>query len=138
MIQSAVASGLLSLGASLIDRIFPDKTKADEAKLRLLELEQTGQLKLLEAETSLALKQGDINLEEAKSENIFKSGWRPAVGWTCTMAFFAKFLGGPFVFIVSQFTGHYIDLPPIDLTEMLPVLVAMLGLGAYRTYEKTR
>lgn len=131
-----IIDGILGLGTALIDRIFPDKAKADEAKLRLLELQQQGALAELQATTNLALKQGDVNVEEAKNSNIFVSGWRPFVGWTCGFAFFAKFLGGPLLFIVGQFTNHPIVLPPIDLMEMLPVLLGMLGLGGLRTYER--
>lgn len=133
-----VIDGVLGLGTALIERIFPDKTKQDEAKLRLLELQQTGELKLLEAETSLALKQGDINVEEAKSGNWFAATWRPALGWVCVLAFAAKYIGGPALFVLGQFTGHDVVLPPIDMTEMLPILIGMLGLGAMRTIEKKR
>jgi len=138
MVAPFVAAGIVELGLGLIDRIFPDKVKADEAKLKLLELQQTGALATLTAETQLALKQGDINVEEAKNTNIFVSGWRPFIGWTCGLGFFAKYLGGPFIFVVAQFTGHSIELPPIDVTEMLPLLGGMLGLGALRTYEKIK
>ena len=138
MVAPFVAAGIVELGLGLIDRIFPDKVKADEAKLKLLELQQTGALATLTAETQLALKQGDINVEEAKNTNIFVSGWRPFIGWTCGLGFFAKFLGGPLIFVLAQFTGHSIELPPIDVTEMLPLLAGMLGLGALRTYEKIK
>jgi hypothetical protein len=131
-----VIDGLLGLSTALIDRVFPDKAKADEAKLKVLELHQTGELALLTANTQLALKQGEINVEEAKSEHLFKSGWRPAVGWCCALAFFAKYIGGPGLFVLAQYTGHHVELPPIDMVEMMPVLLGMLGLGALRSYEK--
>jgi len=127
---------VLGLGSKLIDNLFPDKQKADEAKLKLFELQQQGVLADLQATTQLALKQGEVNVEEAKNSNLFVSGWRPAVGWVCALAFGAKFIGGPFLFVLGQFTGHTIVLPPIDMVEMLPILVGMLGLGAYRSYDK--
>lgn len=133
-----VIDGVLGLGTALIDRLFPDKAKADEAKLRLLELQQTGELKLLEAETAIALKQGDINVAEAQSGNWFASTWRPALGWVCVLAFAAKFVGGPSLYVLAQYTGHHVDLPPIDMTEMLPILIGMLGLGTLRTVEKIK
>jgi hypothetical protein len=34
--------------------------------------------------------------------------------------------------------GHQLDLAAADLTEMLPVLMGMLGLGALRTVEKIK
>lgn len=138
MIPVPIIDGVLGLGTALIERLFPDKIKADEAKLRLLELQMSGELAQLQASTALALKQGDINVEEAKSESLFKSGWRPGLGWICVGAFGAKFLGGPLLFVVAQFFSITIELPPIDMTEMLPILIGMLGLGTLRTYEKTK
>ena len=35
-------------------------------------------------------------------------------------------------------TGVDIVVPSLDLSEMMPVLMGMLGLGAMRTYEKTK
>lgn len=131
-----IIDGVLGLGTALVERLFPDKLKQDEAKLKLLELQMSGELAILQSQTTLAIKQGEINVEEAKSSSLFVSGWRPFVGWTCGLGFFAKFLGGPVIFMIAQFTGHTIELPPIDLSEMLPLLAGMLGLGALRTYEK--
>ena len=34
-------------------------------------------------------------------------------------------------------SGVDITVPSLDLSEMMPVLMGMLGLGAMRTYEKT-
>jgi hypothetical protein len=31
-----------------------------------------------------------------------------------------------------------ISLPALDLSEMMPVLMGMLGLGAMRSFEKTK
>jgi hypothetical protein len=33
-------------------------------------------------------------------------------------------------------TGHLIDLPGLDMSTMMPVLLGMLGLGGLRTWEK--
>jgi hypothetical protein len=133
-----VASGLLSLGSKLIDHLLPDPKAAAEAKLKLLELEQNGDLAILSADTQIAVQQGKVNEVEAASESFFVKGWRPAVGWVCVAAFAAKYIGGPFLFVLAQFTDHSIVLPPIDMTEMLPILVGMLGLGGYRTWEKIK
>lgn len=133
-----IIDGLLGLGTTLIDKLIPDKAKADEAKLRLLELQQSGELALLQAETAVALKQGDINVEEARSGNPFAATWRPALGWVFVLAFAAKFIGGPSLYLLAQYTGHTVVLPPIDLTEMLPILIGMLGLSGLRTVEKLK
>jgi len=33
-------------------------------------------------------------------------------------------------------TGDLVQLPQLDLSTMMPVLLGMLGLGGLRTYEK--
>ena len=38
-------------------------------------------------------------------------------------------------FVLAQ-TGHLIQLPPVDLSAMMPVLLGMLGLGGLRSFEK--
>lgn len=131
-------SSIFSIGNKLIDRFFPDKAASDAAKLELLKMQQTGELAQLAADTSIATKQADINIEEAKSESLFVSGWRPFVGWVCGLSFAAKYIGGPALFVFAQFGGHPVVLPEIDMLEMMPLLFGMLGLGAYRTYEKVR
>lgn len=44
---------ILNIGGKIIDKIWPDKTEADKAKLRLLELQQEGAL----ADLNAALKE---------------------------------------------------------------------------------
>ncbi len=129
---------LLGVGAKLIDNLFPDPKQKAEAQLALFKLQQDGVLAHLASDTQLASKQAEINIEEAKSDSLFKSGWRPAVGWVCACTFAAKYIGGPLLFVVAQFWGMNIVLPDIDMVELMPVLIGMLGLGAYRTFEKTK
>ena len=137
-------SGLFSAAQSLIGRFFPDPEKQAEAQRALLQMQQNGELALLASETDLAKLQIQTNVEEAKHANIFVSGWRPAVGWTCAAAFaysyvllpFAQFL--VFTFGTSEMVGQLKLAPKLELSEMLPVLFGMLGLGGLRTVEKVK
>ena len=137
-------SGLFSAAQSLIERFFPDPEKQAEAQRALLQMQQNGELALLASETDLAKLQIQVNVEEAKHANIFVSGWRPAVGWTCAAAFaysyvllpFAQFL--VFTFGTSEMVGQLKLAPKLELSEMLPVLFGMLGLGGLRTVEKVK
>ena len=65
-------SAVLDLGNTLITRIFPDPAQQADAKLKLLELQQSGELATMTAQT-------DINKEEAKSTNWFVAGARPFI-----------------------------------------------------------
>lgn len=122
----------------LLDKILPDKTAADAAKVKLLELAQQGELAKLQADTTLATGQIEVNKIEAASTRLFVAGWRPAVGWCCSLAVFFKFIGGPLLFMVAQALGHPVELPKIETEELWPLLLGMLGLGGLRTVEKVK
>ena len=130
-------AGVLDLGAKLIDRIIPDKEKQAEAKLKLLEMQQAGELAELAAETDLAKGQLEVNRIEAASPSLFVSGWRPGLGWCCVGIFFANYIGVPLL----AWAGGIWDIPApprLDIGEVLPVLLGMLGLGGLRTAEKLK
>ena len=38
--------------------------------------------------------------------------------------------------IIANILGIWVDLPEIDTTLLVPVMMGMLGLGAMRSYEK--
>lgn len=130
--------GLVELAIGLIEKIIPDPAAKAAAQLEVLKLQQTGELAALAADSNIAQAQIEVNKVEAASSSFFVSGWRPAVGWVCVSAYAAKFIGGPALFVAAQFTSHVIVLPPIDFSEMLPILGAMLGIGGFRTYEKIK
>lgn len=67
---------LFDFGSKIIDKIFPDKTEAEKAKLAMLQLQQQGEFKELEAELAILSEQSKVNLEEAKSSNLFVSACR--------------------------------------------------------------
>jgi hypothetical protein len=110
---------------NILDKIFPDKTKADEAKAKLLELQMNGELQQI-------MGQLEINKEEAKNTNLFVSGWRPSVGWCCSAAMFYQFLVRP---IATGF-GH--PMPPIDTEALTTLLFALLGVAGLRSVEKIK
>jgi hypothetical protein len=137
-------AAILGIGSKLIDKFIPDPAQAEQAKLKLLEMQMTGDLAQLAAETDLAKLQIQTNVEEAKNANIFVSGWRPAVGWCCAAAFaysyvllpFAQFL--VFTFGTTAMAEQLALAPRLELSEMMPVLLGMLGLGGLRTVEKVK
>ena len=127
---------LLGIGSKVIERIWPDPVQRDAAKLELLKLQQSGELAQLTADTNLMIEQIKVNQAEAQNPSLFVSGWRPAIGWVCGLACGWNWIGLPVVKLALEIAGHPIDLAPADLTEMLPVLMGMLGLGGLRTIEK--
>ena len=124
-------SAALDLGNTLITRLFPDPAQADAAKLELLKLQQTGELASMTAQT-------DINKEEAKSASLFVSGWRPFVGWICGSAFALHYLIIPIANFILVATGNKEVILSFDMQTLLTLLMGLLGLGGYRTYEKVQ
>ena len=131
-------SAALDIGGKLIDRLWPNPEQRDAAKLELLRMQQTGELAVMQAEIGLAKSQADINSVEASSTRLFVAGWRPFIGWVCGTAFAWNWIGLPVGVFLSNLFGHPLDISPADLSEMTPVLLGMLGLGAMRSVEKIK
>lgn len=91
-----------------------------------------------EMENAVLLAQSEINRAEAASPKLFVAGWRPFIGWVCGISLAYEFVMKPIVegavMIVSERTDFM--LPDADLAQLLPLVIAMLGLGVYRTVEK--
>jgi hypothetical protein len=122
-------SAALDIGGKLIDRLWPNPTEAAKAKLELLKLQQEGELQVIAGQLN-------INAEEAKSSNVFVSGWRPFIGWICGVAFCLHFVFFPIINFILVAFGHTQILIAFDMTTLLTVLGGMLGIGGLRTIEK--
>ena len=129
---------ILDFGGKLIDRLWPDPAQRDAAKLELFKLQQSGELQVMQAEVGIALGQLKVNEAEATNTNVFVSGWRPFIGWTCGLAYCFKFFIGPMTAFAFTAAGHPMVMPELDFSEMAPLLFGMLGIGAMRSYEKVK
>ena len=128
---------LIPLLGTIFDKVIPDPQAAADAKLRVLELTQKGELAALNADLQIALGQIEVNKLEAQSASIFKGGWRPAVGWVCVFGLVYSFVLQPLLVWVS--TINDIPVPPdLEMVTLITMLGGLLGLGGFRTYEKTK
>ncbi len=95
------------------------------------------EMALIERDAEIAKGQLAVNQVEAGSDSLFKSGWRPAVGWVCVSGLFYQLMVQP---LLSWLSTIYQWMPPptLAMDTLLTLLFGILGLGAYRTYEKTR
>lgn len=80
----------------------------------------------------------EVNKIESGSSSLFKSGWRPFVGWTCGVALCYHFVLQPFLTFVLFSIGKPMELPVFDMSTLTTVLLGMLGLGGMRSFEKTK
>ena len=129
MIQSLIPS-LLPAVTDVIGRFLPE----DKEKRAAAEREIEKQLATHLAKIDLA--QLEINKQEAAHRNIFVAGWRPFIGWSCGIALCYAYIIQPITIFVLAQTGNLVSLPTLDLSEMMPVLLGMLGLGGLRSFEK--
>jgi|TARA_A100001037_G_C15060633_1_gene594612 hypothetical protein len=73
----------------------------------------------------------EINKIEAAHKSLFVAGWRPFIGWICG-------LGLAYNVIISQVLSIWFAVPEVDSNLLMPVMTGLLGLGAMRSYEKTK
>lgn len=122
----------------VLDKIIPDPQAAADAKLKALELAQKGDLAALDAELRLALGQLEVNKAEATTD-MFRGGWRPAVGWVCVVGLAYQFVLQPVLpWLVALFGAQVPPLPAIDNETLMVLLTGMLGLGGLRTLERVK
>jgi hypothetical protein len=128
---------VFDFGSKVLDKIFPDPVKAQEAKIELFKLQQTGELAALAAETDLAKGQINVNVEEAKSSDRFVSGWRPFAGWVGGFGFAYAALLEPLLRFIAAVAFNYTGtFPALDTTITMQLLFGLLGLGGLRSLDK--
>ena len=129
---------LIPLFGSLIEKFIPDPQAAADAKLKMLEMVQKGELAALDADMKLALGQMEINKAESQTD-MFRGGWRPATGWACVAGLVYQFLAVPIIPWLATVAGATVPpLPAIDNDTLMVLLTGMLGLGGLRTVEKVK
>lgn len=117
-------------GSKILDKLFPDKNEADKAKLALMQMNQAGEFKEMDNELAMLTSQASINTEEAKSSNLFVSGWRPFVGWVCASGLAYSVIGQP---LLKTFG---LNSPAIDTSVLFQILLGLLGIAGMRSFEK--
>ena len=114
----------LGLVDTFVNKFVKDKDLAAKLKAQAKSEEFSGELSLL-------VGQLEINKAEASHASVFVSGWRPFCGWVCGMALL-------YSFILSPFLDIWLDVPKLEMGDLMTVLLGMLGLGGLRTHEKTK
>ena len=121
-IGDAVAAGL-----RVLDKFIPDPAEKAKAEAAL----RADLMAWDKAQT-------DVNAAEAQSSSLFVAGWRPAVGWVCCAALTWTYILQPIAAFALAQLGYLTALPRLDMGEMMPILLGMLGLGGLRSWEKTK
>jgi hypothetical protein len=120
-------SALLDIGGKILDKVFPDPAQAEQAKLKLLEMQQNGELAKINADAAeqhelTARLQADMSSDSWLSKNI-----RPM-----TLIFI---LGGYFIFAMMSAFGNNANEKYVELLGQWGMLVMSFYFGG-RTLEK--
>lgn len=85
-----------------------------------------------------SLAQVELNKVEAQHRTVFVAGWRPFIGWVCGWnLLYLTFLRDIAVWAFSVWRPDIPPPPAIGLDLTVELVIALLGLGALRTVEKS-
>ena len=127
MLAKLLGGDLVKSVGGIIDSLHTSQEEKDNAKIKLQALEN-----------ELKTKQIDVNKVEAGHRSIFVAGWRPFLGWVSGISVAFVYLFQPFIVMVLKIFGSDIELPTLDLSQLMPLILGMLGLGGLRTIEKAK
>lgn len=117
----AVAAPVTAVG-NVLDALFTsDEEKLDKKIVMQRLAQQPG------------LAQVELNKVEAQHRSLFVAGWRPFIGWVCGVGLLFMFLANPILQWLSAKPG-----PELPEDIILELVIALLGLGALRTFEKMK
>ena len=118
----SIVNALIGPESGLLDKLIEDKDQKNALAHEIATMS--------ERHAHEALKgQLEINKVEAAHKSLFVAGWRPAIGWVCM-------LGLLYNTIIANVLSIWVEVPEVDTTLLVPVMMGMLGLGAMRSYEK--
>ena len=127
MISKLLGGGLVDSVGKIVDELHTSDEEKAQAKIKLKELEN-----------ELQTKQMDINKVEAGHKSIFVAGWRPALGWIIVIILGYSYLFQPFIAMTLKIIGKDVELPNLNLDQIFPLILGMLGLGGLRSFEKSK
>lgn len=117
-----------------IDKIWPNPAEAAAAKIAIINAQQAGALKEMDAQLQTNLEQIKANaVAEAKPGMSFRDG----AGWVCVIGFGVTILK-PLIEWGCALSNHPITLPSVDTSTITTMLFALLGIGGMHVYEKTQ
>ena len=124
----------VTAGISLIDTFVGKFVKDKDLAAKLMAESRSQEMA---GEINARLGQIETNKAQANHPSIFVSGARPFIMWVCGVSLAYQFILSPLLRFTAFVT---MDTPPefpiLDSSELMPVLLGLLGLGGMRSYEK--
>ena len=120
----SIVSQLVGPVTGLLDKFIEDKDQKAALAHEIATMSQKHPHEALKGQL-------EVNKVEAAHHSVFVSGWRPCIGWVCALGLFYNV-------ILANILGIWVDVPEVDTTLLVPVMMGMLGIGAMRSYEKVK
>ena len=118
---------LLDIGGKILDKVFPDPAQAEQAKLKLLEMQQNGELAKIAADTAEQQELTKRHEADMASDSWLSKNIRPM-----TLIFI---LGAYFVFAMMSAFGSNANEKYVELLGQWGMLIMSFYFGG-RTLEK--
>jgi hypothetical protein len=131
--------GLIDFSLGDIGQLFKDIREAITGK-GIEDPNKRAEIEYKLSQLEFALKQGqiEINKAEASNPNWFVAGWRPFIGWIGGFALGYQFIFQPLIIWGTKIAGYNIQPPSLETGMLFNLILAMLGLGGFRTLEKMK
>ena len=137
-----VLGKLIDKGLDVVDQFVEDKDQANKIKAEIKK-----QIESQDHELAMAQIKGqlDVNKTEAQHKSIFVAGWRPSIGWVCSLGLAYQFLLYPLLVWIWTF-GKAKGFVPVELNPpptldgdlLFSLIVGMLGMGGLRSFDKVK
>jgi len=133
MLSKLLGGSLVETVGKVIDSVHVSDEERGKIKIRLQELEN-----------EINSKQMEINLADAKStatdiSGILQRSWRPLIGFSAAISIFWEFVLKNFImFFLAVFEVQTQPLPSMDMEQLMPLVMALLGMAGLRTFEKSK
>jgi hypothetical protein len=124
-------TALIGPATKLLGKFIEDKDKKNEIAYKLSTLAE-------KHAQELAKGQIEVNKEQAKHPSLFVSGARPAIMWVCCLGLLWQFFIGPILnWFASMFNPDLMP-PSLEMEGLVTLVMSLLGLGAMRSFEKSK
>ena len=118
---------ILGLAGPILDKFVEDKDTKNQIAAQL-EQQLVG----------LQAAQAQANIEQAKHPSLFVAGARPAIMWICALGLMTNFFIMPLAEWAVAIWWPVAELPALQTEELMSLVLALLGLGGMRSWEKSK
>jgi|TARA_R110000851_G_scaffold70537_2_gene157335 roadblock/LC7 domain-containing protein len=117
-------AALIGPVTGLLDKFIEDKDQKNALAHEIATMSEKHAMEVAKGQLA-------VNAVEAAHKSLFVAGWRPFVGWISGIGLLYNVL-------IAQVLGIWFEVPEVDPSLLTPILMGMLGMGAMRSYEKTK